>query len=58
MNKKWTIGKVIGLILGIISLICIIISMVQEGNNIFLNIGLVCICFNLILFIFINEKER
>ena len=58
MNGKWNIGKIIGLVLLIISLVCIIFSIFQEGNNIFLNIGLLCMCIDLILFIFINGKEK
>jgi len=58
MNNKWNIGKIIGLVLAIISLICIVISTVQEGNNIFLNIGLICMCIDLILFTFIKGKEK
>lgn len=59
MKRKWNIGKIVGLLLGIVALICIIISIIfQEGNNIFLEIGLFCNCISLILFMFINGKEK
>lgn len=58
MSNKWSIGKIIGLVLAIISLICIIISIAHEDNDIFLNIGLICMCIGLILFTFIKGKEK
>lgn len=58
MKRTWNIGKIIGLLLGIAALICIITSVIQEGSNIFLNIGLVCNCIALILFMFMNKKEK
>lgn len=50
--------KMIGTLLGIIGLICIIISISQEGNNLFLEIGLLCNCISLLLFVLINKKKN
>lgn len=47
MNKNWDFRTIIRLLLGIISLVCIIISMYLEGNNIFLPIALLCNAINL-----------
>lgn len=57
MDKKWTLGNVIGMIIGIISLICIIVSIFQEGNKIFLIIGLAGVSVNFILFMLMNRKK-
>ncbi len=58
MKGKWSIEKIIGLLLGIVALACFIISMFLKENNIFLTIGLVCNCISLILFMFINKKKQ
>lgn len=58
MKGKWNIGRIIGLLLGIISLLCIVTSMVQEENNIFLAIGLMCNCISLVLFMLMNMKDK
>ncbi len=58
MKEKWSIEKIIGLLLGIIALACFIISMFQEENKTFLIIGLVCNCISLILFLFINKNKQ
>ncbi len=58
MKGKWSIEKIIGLLLGIVALACFIISMFQKENNAFLIIGLVCNCISLILFMFINKKKQ
>lgn len=58
MRRKWNLGKIMGLLLGIVSLTCFIISIFQEESNTFLIIGLGCNCISLILFMFINEKKQ
>ncbi len=58
MKEKWSIEKIIGLLLGIIALACFIVSMFQEENKTFLLIGLVCNCISLILFLFINKTKK
>lgn len=58
MQKKWTPLNVIGLSLAIIGLVSIIISFLQEGNGTFLNIGLLCISVNLLLFSITNLNKR
>lgn len=50
MKRKWTAASVVGLLLGIAALACILLSIFfQKGNNLFLNIGLILSCANLIL---------
>ena len=56
MKEKWNVSKVIGLLLGIVSLICIMISIFQEGNNILLWVGIVCNSISLVLFMLMNKK--
>lgn len=59
MDRKWKIRTIIGLALTVISLICVISSIFQEDNNTLLNIGLVCICIDLIFLMstmFIRRK--
>ncbi len=58
MNKKWNAVRVIGLVLAVISLVCFAISMVKDGNKIFLNVGLFCMSIGLILNILMNRKEK
>ncbi len=58
MKEKWSIEKIVGLLLGIVALTCFVISMFQEKNKTFLMIGLICNCISLILFVFINEKKK
>lgn len=58
MQNKWTPLNVIGLLIAIIGLACIVISCFQEGNRIFLNIGLLCTGVDLLLFSIINFSKR
>lgn len=58
MHKKWTPLNVIGLLLAIIGVVCIVISFFQEGNRLFLNIGLLCTGINLLIFSIINLNKR
>lgn len=56
--KEWNLWTILIKILGIAGLICIVISIVQEGNNLFLNIGLLCACIDLILITVMNRRKR
>ncbi len=56
MNKKWTPITIVGLILSVLSLICIIIAIFQEGS-VFLTIGLVLVDICMIL-MFINSRNN
>lgn len=59
MDRQWKIRTIIGLVLTVISLICVITSSFQEDNNTLLNIGLVCICIDLVFFMstmFVRRK--
>ncbi|MCI1640356.1 MAG: hypothetical protein LKI42_03665 [Bacteroidales bacterium] len=50
--------KIIGLILSIVAMICILISIFcYSGKNIFLFIGLLCICVNMIMFILTPKNK-
>ncbi len=57
MRRKWSIKTVLGLILAILSFLCIILSICQEGNTFFLTVGLICIDINFLLLI-ISRKEK
>ena len=56
MKSNWNI--IVGLLFGVIALICVILSMFQVGNNIFLFIALICNCISLVLILLINRKGK
>ncbi|HPF82608.1 MAG TPA: hypothetical protein PLV83_00335 [Bacilli bacterium] len=58
MKKNLNVLRIVELILAFIGLISIIISMFQDGNNIFLIIGLCCVNINAILLLISNLKKK
>ncbi len=54
--KKWWVLTGVAFLLVVVGLSCVVFSIFQEGNNIFLFIGLACSCVSLIL-MGINNKR-
>jgi hypothetical protein len=57
MKGKLNIEKIIRISLVIVAVVCIIISMFQEENSILLKIGLICICIERLLYVFLNKDK-
>ena len=57
MKGKLNIEKIIRVSLVIVAVVCIIISMFQEENSILLKIGLICICIERLLYVFLNKDK-
>lgn len=57
MKGKLNIEKIIRVLLVITAVVCIIISMFQEGNSILLKTGLICICIERLLYVFLNKDK-
>lgn len=57
MKGNLNIEKIIRVSLAIVAVVCIIISMFQEENSILLRIGLICICIERILYVFLNKDK-
>lgn len=57
MKGNLNIEKIIRVSLVIVAVVCIIISMFQEENSILLRIGLICICIERILYVFLNKDK-
>ncbi len=58
MKGKWSIEKIIGLILCAISIMCIIIAIYQDGNMLALTVSLTCNSISFLIFMFMNKKKR
>lgn len=58
MNKIKNLKNIIGRILQVVALICIIVSIIKNGNNIYLNIALLCICLNGALLLIYNRTSK
>lgn len=57
-KEEWNIWKILTLVLGVMALVCVIVSMFFEGNNGFLIAGLSCMCASMIIFVAINVKKK
>lgn len=57
MKGKLNIEKGIRVSLVIVAVLCTINSMFQEGNSSLLKIGLICICIERLLCVFLNKDK-
>lgn len=60
MKSKLNKGmRIVSLSLGVIALICLFISIFYEsGNNVFLGIGLLCVCAAALIQQFFGKKNK
>ena len=56
MKDKW--NKIAGLLFSVAALLCVAISIFQQGNNIFLATALICSGLSSVLLLLINRKEK